>query len=57
MHMMATTFTEMKIRIVPGIFLSEMTAGFSGDDQKSTLDMEMSNPASTFQVRFLPEGR
>ena len=57
--MMATTFAETKIRvncIAPGIFPSEMTAGSSGDDQKSTLDMEMSNPAgSTFQIRFLPK--
>ncbi len=47
-RMMATTFTEAKIRvncIAPGIFPSEMTAGSSGDDQKSTLDMKMSNPA------------
>jgi len=46
--MMATTFTEAKIRvncIAPGIFLSEKTAGSSGDDQKSTLDMNMSNSA------------
>ena len=47
-RMMATTFAEAKIRvncIAPGIFPSEMTAGSSGDDQKSTLDMQMSNPA------------
>ena len=57
--MMATTFAETKIRvncIAPGIFPSEMTAGSSGDDQKSTLDMEMSNLAGTFQIRSLPEG-
>ena len=56
---MATTFAETKIRvncIAPGIFPSEMTAGSSGDDQKSTLDMEMSNLAGTFQIRSLPEG-
>ena len=47
-RMMATTFAETKIRvncIAPGIFPSEMTAGSSGDDQKSKLDMSMSNPA------------
>jgi len=47
-RMMATTFAEAKIRvncIAPGIFPSEMTAGSSGDDQKSKLEMEMSNPA------------
>ncbi|CAF9938072.1 hypothetical protein IMSHALPRED_000648 [Imshaugia aleurites] len=47
-RMMATTFAEAKIRvncIAPGIFPSEMTAGSSGEDQKSKLDMTMSNPA------------
>lgn len=47
-RMMATTFAEAKIRvncIAPGIFPSEMTAGSSGEDQKSKLDMSMSNPA------------
>lgn len=47
-RMMATTFAETKIRvncIAPGIFPSEMTAGSSGEDQKSKLDMSMSNPA------------
>ena len=46
--MMATTLIGAKIRvncIAPGIFPSEMTAGSSGDDQKSALDIKMSNPA------------
>ena len=47
-RMMATTFAEAKIRvncIAPGLFPSEMTAGSSGDDQKSELKPESSNPA------------
>ncbi|CAL8582684.1 hypothetical protein XPA_008335 [Xanthoria parietina] len=47
-RIMATTFAEAKIRvncIAPGLFPSEMTAGSSGDDQKSELKPELSNPA------------
>ncbi|KAK4545649.1 hypothetical protein LTR36_002602 [Oleoguttula mirabilis] len=47
-RMLATTFMECKIRvnvIAPGIFPSEMTAGESGEDNKSKLDMQPSNPA------------
>ncbi|KAL8849873.1 MAG: hypothetical protein Q9221_005139 [Calogaya cf. arnoldii] len=47
-RIMATTFADAKIRvncIAPGIFPSEMTAGSSGDDQKSELNPESSNPA------------
>lgn len=47
-RMLATTFAQTKVRvnvIAPGVFPSEMTAGDSGDDNKSKLDMEMSNPA------------
>lgn len=47
---MATTFADAKIRvncIAPGVFPSEMTAGSSGDDQKSKLEIDMSNPAGT----------
>lgn len=46
--MLATTFAESKVRvncIAPGVFPSEMTAGSSGDDQKSELKPESSNPA------------
>lgn len=47
-RMLATTFMDCKVRvniIAPGIFPSEMTAGESGEDNKSTLDMQPSNPA------------
>lgn len=47
-RMLATTFAETKVRvnvIAPGVFPSEMTAGSSGEDNKSKLDMEPSNPA------------
>jgi len=47
-RMLATTFKDVKVRvnvIAPGIFPSEMTAGESGEDNKSTLDMQLSNPA------------
>lgn len=47
-RMLATTLKDTKIRvnvIAPGIFPSEMTAGSSGEDNKSTLDMKSSNPA------------
>ena len=49
--MMATTFAEANIRvncIAPGLFPSEMTAGSSGEDQKSKLETEMSNPAGRY---------
>lgn len=51
--MLATTLASAKIRvncIAPGIFPSEMTAGKSGEDQKSKLDMEMSNPAGNIPL-------
>ena len=47
-RMLATTFKDVKVRvntIAPGIFPSEMTAGDSEEDKKSTLDMEPTNPS------------
>ncbi|PVI08713.1 NAD(P)-binding protein [Periconia macrospinosa] len=47
-RMLATVFLETKVRvntIAPGIFPSEMTAGSSGEDNKSKLDRKISNPA------------
>ncbi|KAK3647348.1 hypothetical protein LTR56_008180 [Elasticomyces elasticus] len=47
-RMLATTFASTKVRvnvIAPGVFPSEMTGGDSGEDNKTKLDMEMSNPA------------
>lgn len=47
-RMLATTFKDVKVRvntIAPGVFPSEMTAGDSGEDNKSQLNMDMSNPA------------
>lgn len=47
-RMLATTFKDCKVRvnvIAPGVFPSEMTANESGEDNKSTLDMKMSNPS------------
>ncbi|KAH8200498.1 hypothetical protein TruAng_005328 [Truncatella angustata] len=47
-RVLAALFTDVNIRvntIAPGVFPSEMTAGSSSEDNKSKLDMEMSNPA------------
>lgn len=47
-RMLATTFKDTKVRvnvIAPGIFPSEMTAGSSGEDNKSELNIKSSNPA------------
>lgn len=47
-RVLASLFTDVKVRvntIAPGVFPSEMTAGSSGEDNKSNLDMDMSNPA------------
>ncbi|KAK8048140.1 hypothetical protein PG994_009870 [Apiospora phragmitis] len=47
-RMLATLFKEVKVRvnvIAPGLFPSEMTAGKSGDDNKSTLETKPTNPA------------
>ncbi|KAF2008040.1 NAD(P)-binding protein [Amniculicola lignicola CBS 123094] len=47
-RMLETVFSKTKVRvdvIAPGGFLSEMTTGESGDDNKSVIDKGMSNPA------------
>jgi len=47
-RMLATTFSETRVRvntIAPGTFPTEMTAGSSGPDQKSTLVRAPSNAA------------
>lgn len=47
-RMLATAFKDTKVRvnvIAPGIFPSEMTGGDSGEDNKTKLDMQPSNPA------------
>ncbi|GAB7364934.1 hypothetical protein MBLNU230_g5722t1 [Neophaeotheca triangularis] len=47
-RMLATTIKDTKVRcnvIAPGPFPSEMTAGSSGEDNKSKLDMQVTNPA------------
>lgn len=47
-RMLATTFKEVPVRvnvIAPGLFPSEMTAGSSGEDNKSQLDTKPTNPA------------
>ncbi|KZF23892.1 short chain dehydrogenase/reductase [Xylona heveae TC161] len=47
-RMLATTFKDVKVRvniIAPGLFPSEMTAAASGPDQKSILNVDVSNPA------------
>lgn len=47
-RMLATTFKDVPVRvnvIAPGLFPSEMTAGSSGEDNKSQLDAKPTNPA------------
>ncbi|KAF2790154.1 NAD(P)-binding protein [Melanomma pulvis-pyrius CBS 109.77] len=47
-RMLASTFVQTKVRvnaIAPGLFPSEMTTGESGDDNKSVIDKNLSNPA------------
>lgn len=47
-RMLATTFKDCKVRcnvIAPGVFPSEMTTNDSGEDNKSTLDQKLGNPA------------
>jgi NAD(P)-dependent dehydrogenase (short-subunit alcohol dehydrogenase family) len=47
-RMLATMFKDVKVRvnvIAPGVFPSEMTAGESDEQNKSSLDMRSYNPA------------
>ena len=50
-RMLATTFKEVNVRvntIAPGVFPSEMTTGSSGEDNKSELTRDASNPSGRF---------
>ncbi|KXT14433.1 hypothetical protein AC579_8375 [Pseudocercospora musae] len=47
-RMLALAFKDVKVRvnvIAPGVFPSEMTTGSSHDDNKSSMDMDSTNPA------------
>ena len=39
--------------IAPGLFPSEMTTGESGEDQKSQINRQLSNPAGLFSIRYM----